>query len=265
MVFVHTFVQTQILALALLPLLFVFRPRVRFVYLLRYQPDFYRGPLSRLSLRLLERLAAWRGIRLTSDSERLASELEELTTLPVEVQPIPHTPPPRRDAPAGRDARCHFVSLGNARDEKGMFEILLAIRMLAREGGLADCRFTLQCNDAQPDVAAAIAAFAADLPENCTLLYEKLSSEQYYDILWDSDVVLLPYWRSIYASRTSGVFMESLSAGRPVIATRDTWMADELRHYGAGVLCDDRDPAALCAAMRAAIGRGRAGGVAGGA
>ncbi|MBN8889193.1 MAG: glycosyltransferase [Rhodospirillales bacterium] len=252
-VFVHTFVQTQILALALLPLLFVFRPRVRFVYLLRYQPDFYRGPLSRLSLRLLERLAAWRGIRLTSDSERLASELEELTTLPVEVQPIPHTPPPRRDAPAGRDARCHFVSLGNARDEKGMFEILLAIRMLAREGGLADCRFTLQCNDAQPDVAAAIAAFAADLPENCTLLYEKLSSEQYYDILWDSDVVLLPYWRSIYASRTSGVFMESLSAGRPVIATRDTWMADELRHYGAGVLCDDRDPAALCAAMRAAI------------
>jgi hypothetical protein len=58
-VFVPTFVKTQILALALLPLALWFRPRVSFVYLIRYQPNFYRGRLCGVSLRLMERLARW--------------------------------------------------------------------------------------------------------------------------------------------------------------------------------------------------------------
>lgn len=254
-IFAHTFVDRQFLALALLPLLLWFRNDVRYVYLLRYQPDFYRDPLSSLAFRLIECLARRRPIHLTTDSARLSDQLGGLTTSPVHVLPIPHVPPAQPDAILARDPGVTtFVSLGNARDEKGIFEILHAIRILHQRGQLGGLRFVLQCNDAAPDVRAEIDHFAADGIPNCELLFDKLDTDEYYRLLWDSDVVLLPYWRSIYFGRTSGVFMEALSAGKPVIATGDTWMSDQLAEHGAGLVCRDRSAEVLAALMLRAAG-----------
>ncbi len=224
-VFAHTFIDRQMLALALLPFLLVFRRGLRFNFLLRYQPFFYMGPVGWLSFRLLERAARFRTIHLTTDSARLADQLGRLTDLPVHVLPIPHVPP----APPAEQARdparpLTFVSLGNARDEKGIFEILDAIRILHRDGQLDGMRFVLQCNDAAPDVQAAIEQFHAEALPNCELLFDKLETTEYYRRLHEADVGLVPYWRSIYLARTSGVFMEALSAGKAVIATSNTWM-----------------------------------------
>ena len=62
------------------------------ILLLRYQPDFYTGRVCDTAFRLLERVVQRGGaVRLASDSGRLARRFERLTTLPVEVFPIPHT------------------------------------------------------------------------------------------------------------------------------------------------------------------------------
>ncbi|MGE0223833.1 MAG: glycosyltransferase [Acetobacteraceae bacterium] len=254
-IFAHTFIDRQMLGLALLPALLFRKPSIRFVLLLRYQPDFYESAVARLSFRLLEAFSRVWDIRLTTDSARLGEQLECLTSLPVTVLPIPHVPPDVSQAADPPDPRItRFVSLGNARDEKGMFEILDAIRILHRQGALDGLHFVLQCNDAAPDVAAAIEAFRQEAIPNCDLLFDKLDSADYYRILHQSDFVLLPYWRSIYTARTSGVFMEALSAGRPVIATRDTWMSDQLADHGAGLLCADRRPEALARVILSAAG-----------
>jgi glycosyltransferase involved in cell wall biosynthesis len=221
------------------------------ILLLRYQPDFYDNPLCARAFRTLERAAAaGRRVRLASDSARLSRELGRLTHLAIEVMPIPHTSaeaaPPAR--PPGAPLR--FVSLGNARDEKGYVEILDAIRLLRASGELDGLEFVLQSNDATPDVQAAIDAFSLECPANVTLLRESLSPEQYTAQLMAADAVLVPYWREIYRDRTSGVFLESLAAGKVVVATSDTWMSDELERYGAGVLVDDHDPGAIAAAIR---------------
>ncbi len=254
-VFVHSFIDRQILGLALLPLFLRRRRSLAYVYLLRYQPDFYRSAVAACSFFLLERIAERCGVRLATDSERLRDLLEELTTLPIEVLPIPHVPPEACDGatqPSDRARRCRLVSLGSARDEKGFYEILDAIRILHRDGFGEGFHFVLQCNDPTPEVADAIAAFQAEHLPHCELLVETLSPEAYYRQLHEADVVLLPYWQSIYTARTSGVFMEALAAGKPVIATRDSWMSDQLAAYGAGVLCDDRNPAVLARAIRQA-------------
>jgi glycosyltransferase involved in cell wall biosynthesis len=248
--FAHTFVRGQILALALLPALLRHHPEYSFIYLLRYEPGHYQGRVSRLAFRLLRRLAGTHTIRLASDSERLAREFARLTTLPIEVLPIPHLAPiPAAEPRCPADSRCHFVSLGNPRDEKGIFEILEAIRWLASSGQIDGCRFTLQCNDAAPDVAAAITEFRKEHLPNCTLILTKLATSEYDSLLASADVVLLPYWHCNYASRTSGVFMEALSAAKPVIATKDTWMSDQLVNHGAGLLCADRDAMSLARTM----------------
>jgi glycosyltransferase involved in cell wall biosynthesis len=224
------------------------------IALLRYEPEMLADSLSaRGFARIRHALAGGARIRLASDSTRLAQRLTRLAGLPVEVLPIPHItsdlPPPA----AGTDRPMHMVSLGNAREEKGFLELLKAIALLRAEPqGLAGLRFTLQTNDASNAVQAALDAFAIDLPDAVRLLPMALTPADYSALLIEADLVLLPYWREIYEARTSGVLPEALAAGRPVICTAETWMADELALHGAGLLVPDHDAPALAQAIRAA-------------
>jgi len=55
-----------------------------------------------------------------------------------------------------------------------------------------------------------------------------LSTEEYRQTILDSDIGLLLYDREQYYIRCSGVMVEMLAAGIPVIATAGCWMADQL-------------------------------------
>jgi glycosyltransferase involved in cell wall biosynthesis len=255
--FAHMITPKQLFGLALQVLATPAACGIETILLLRYQPRMYATRAGSAALRLIEWAARHgRRVRLASDNARLASRLGRLTRLPVEVLPIPHAYPagwaPAHPAiPPRRPGWLRFVSLGNARDEKGFLEILAAIRAMATApGGLAGLEFVLQANDPDNRVGAAIRAFAGDLPEGVILLDQALPSAAYHALLASADVVLVPYWQSIYEARTSGVFLEAVAAGKPVIATRDTWMADELAAHGAGLLIEDRSVSDLIRAIR---------------
>ncbi len=223
------------------------------IILLRYQAEFYDNPICARAFRTLERAAAsGRRVRLASDSARLSGDIGRLTSLPIEVMPIPHTLA-KPAVPRKEQARLRFVSLGNARDEKGYLEILEAIRLLEESHELDGIEFVLQSNDAAADVQAAIDSFVQRCPANVTLLRQALSPAEYEDQLLAADVVLTPYWHSIYHARTSGVFLEGVATGKIVIATRDTWMSDELEQCGGGVLVQDRSPASIADAVRSIV------------
>jgi glycosyltransferase involved in cell wall biosynthesis len=248
----HMLTRRQLLGLAAVV---AAQPRhVTTVALLRYQTEFYDDGLSaRAFARMRRAVAGGAKLRLASDSARLARRIGRLAGLPVEVLPIPHTPAGLPDAAPPGDRPFHLVSLGNARDEKGILEIIAAIRLLrAQPEGLAGLAFTLQVNDAAADVAAVIDDLAFDLPAEVRLLRRALSPAAYDAALAAADLVLLPYWRDIYEARTSGVLLEALGSGRPVICTAATWMADELAQHGAGILVADRDAAGLARAIRQA-------------
>jgi glycosyltransferase involved in cell wall biosynthesis len=67
-----------------------------------------------------------------------------------------------------------------------------------------------------------------------------------------ADVVLLPYDSTDQV--TSGVLIEAVAAGKPVVATRFPH-ARELLAGGAGMLVPHRDPPAIAAALRSMITR----------
>jgi glycosyltransferase involved in cell wall biosynthesis len=248
--FAHMLIRNQLPAMAGFIQSLPERAPIDVILLLRYQSSFYDDALSARAFRRLERSAArGRRVRLATDSARLARELSRLTVLPFEVMPIPVDPITEIKAPAG-DAALRFVTLGDARDEKGYLDILAAIRLLRANGDLEGLEFVLQSNDARPTVQEAIDEFARELPDNVTMLLRSLSPADYAATLAAADVVLVPYWREIYKARTSGVFLEAIAAGKIAIATRDTWMSDELMRYGAGVLVEDRDPVSIAEAIR---------------
>ncbi|HEY5742289.1 MAG TPA: glycosyltransferase [Terrimicrobiaceae bacterium] len=147
----------------------------------------------------------------------------------------------------------HFVCLGNAREEKGYVEILAAVDILHANGNPPDARFTLQSS--YPDAASttALAAFRSAKAKSVSLIHQPLDDQSYLRLLTDADVVLVPYYLNRYHDRTSGVFCEAMTAGKPVIATEHSFLGLEVAKQGIGWLVPDRDPASMARVIRRAI------------
>ena len=72
-------------------------------------------------------------------------------------------------------------------------------------------------------------ALAARLPAgSLELLESPVPIETYYSWLSRADIVALPYLSKKYNASTSGIFVEALCFGVPVICPADSWMADVL-------------------------------------
>jgi glycosyltransferase involved in cell wall biosynthesis len=147
----------------------------------------------------------------------------------------------------------HFVCLGNAREEKGFIEILTAIDALNSNGGLPNARFTLQSSDPDARTAAALAGFRSARVPGISLITKALDDESYLRLLKDADVLLLPYHVDRYQDRTSGVFCEAMTSGKPTIVNEGSFLGLEVRRQGIGWLARDRDPASLAETMRRAV------------
>jgi glycosyltransferase involved in cell wall biosynthesis len=79
------------------------------------------------------------------------------------------------------------------------------------------------------------------------------SASSLASLVRSADVVLLPYDSTEQV--TSGVLIEAVAAGKPVVATQFPHAAEVLAG-GAGLLVPHRDPAAIAAALRSLITRG---------
>ena len=225
------------------------------VVLFRYPPSLC-GPdrfQTRLAFRLLERVVQEGFVRVVTDSYRLAMDYADHTWIPIEVVPIPHGPasgsPGETSLTVGK-RRIRFASLGNARAEKGILEIIQAIEILNAGSDRSDIEFVLQINDPSEDCREAVRRLqTSSHAPNVTLIGAAMDAGSYEALLASVDVVLVPYWREIYWSRTSGIFLEAVTSGKPVIVTSDTWMSDELQRWGAGIAIPDHDPCALADAI----------------
>ncbi|MEO8528810.1 MAG: glycosyltransferase [Pseudolysinimonas sp.] len=78
------------------------------------------------------------------------------------------------------------------------------------------------------------------------------SAEQLAAIVASSDVVLLPY--DTRDQTTSGVLVEAIAAGKPVVATRFPHSI-ELLGNGAGILVDHESPQQIATALHRVLGR----------
>jgi len=62
-------------------------------------------------------------------------------------------------------------------------------------------------------------------------------------------LVLAPYAREQFASQVSGIVLDALLNGAPVIATAGTWPGAQVERFGAGETISERSPAALAQAI----------------
>jgi glycosyltransferase involved in cell wall biosynthesis len=146
----------------------------------------------------------------------------------------------------------HFAVLGNARQEKGFAEVLAAVDLLNANGHPPDARFTLQSSDPDETSAAALINFRSAKAKAVSLITTPLDDDGYLRLLKEADVLLLPYHLEKYHDRTSGVFCEARTSGKPVLTTEGSYLGLEVLREGTGWLVRNRDPDSLAQAIRQA-------------
>jgi glycosyltransferase involved in cell wall biosynthesis len=74
-----------------------------------------------------------------------------------------------------------------------------------------------------------VATFLARYPELFEVLPETtISVERYWELIADADVVGCTYDPADYGMRASGIFLEALALGKPVLVSRHTSVAAEV-------------------------------------
>jgi hypothetical protein len=124
--------------------------------------------------------------------------------------------------------------LAGARSERGASLIPGVVEQCSPMG----VRFLIQAVDAAGRTAGVTSLKSLSSHPAVRFHEGALPREEYNDWIAQS-VVLLPYSAHRYQSRQSGVYLEAKSLGAPVIVPAGTWMAEEVRHLGNGVVFDE--------------------------
>ena len=218
-----------------------------------YLSSFY---LYQFAFKLFDRLPRRSKIIFVTDSEDLAKEYGEMTRRRIAVIPVLALPQHQLSSSHERHDEITFAYLGDAADDKGYYLLPEAIRLvLSRKKG-TNIKFVVQSNivagrPAEQTLHAK--KELAKLEANITMIDRPLAPAEHFDAMVKTDVVLIPFRAkgpSGYYARTSGIFTDAMTLGKPTIVPRDTWMERQLLKYdGGGVVFEDNDAKSLSQAM----------------
>lgn len=122
-------------------------------------------------------------------------------------------------------------------------------------------RFVVQVQNRAGAAASGLSAtltrldrIAATPGAGVRLVEGALESADYYALLAEADVVVLPYSPSFYGVGSSGVFTEAASVGKVVVVSPNTVPARQGAEYGLGVVAATKwDPASMAEAVSTAL------------
>jgi glycosyltransferase involved in cell wall biosynthesis len=110
---------------------------------------------------------------------------------------------------------------GDSRYDKGFHLLPRAIELCRRDG--LDAEFIVQIHNSGWTQQTIEADAALRALQGVRVLEGVLSSEDYTAWTGRTDVMLLPHDPATFGMRASGIFTESVAAGRPVVASRGTF------------------------------------------
>jgi glycosyltransferase involved in cell wall biosynthesis len=150
----------------------------------------------------------------------------------------------------GASAFRHVLFAGAAREDKGFSHVVGLVELLA---GRRDLPVVLQTatdpNDRHDEpTRAALARLAAVRHPALTLRGETLDAAAYGE-LFGGAICLQPYDPREFADRVSGVTLDAMSAGAPVVTVPGSWIARVVERFGAGAVAPSTAPGDLLQAV----------------
>lgn len=220
----------------------IYHPRVRAVINLFWSYNFdvenpaYREQWRPLLTRVLSRPGP---VQITHSTPQIAAEFKEAWNLDVPVLPHPSTTfsddvasdlavRPAQARPS--KARPRILFPVGARYEKGYMLAVEACAALSETGEFDLCLRT-RLEAADEKMCAAVAALD---PAKVTLEDRDFGEDDFVDWLASADVIVVPYLPEAFSNRTSGMLVDAMLLGVPVVVVKQTWLADEVTQTGAG-------------------------------
>jgi len=163
---------------------------------------------------------------------------------------VPYPAPPLA-APGAPQAFRHVLFAGAARPDKGFAEVVALVDLLQKTN--SSIPVSLQSSAQHYDKAdeAVIAGLerleSIDYP--FLRQYEKTLEPADYGALFRGAICLQLYSRTDFADRISGVTLDALSHGSPIVALSGTWMARVVEEFGAGTVVEGTAPEVLLGAV----------------
>lgn len=176
-------------------------------------------------------------LHLYADATTLIDEYREMTALEVALAPFPHSclhDPTLADRRPGRPLRVGYV--GEARINKGFHLLPFVAESLSRSDLADTVEFHIHSFIFYPQQPFYHQAMAHLRPlSNVTLYPDILDPAEYEAFVNRCDVILVPYLLSYYHRQTSGIYADAVGTGVPVVVSRGTWNATELKRLGGGL------------------------------
>ena len=192
------------------------------------------GAFRRLSRRGL--------VVLAGDSHITCAEYEQLARVPMTLFPSPGSAL-CYEMPSSYSESPVFAILGVSTWDKGIDVFQDAIvQFLARNPG-SPASFVLQWGVPCVGPAHSIIPISDRLRShpNVILLERRLSNAEYNSYFSKADFIVLPYRKSTYFNRISGVAVEAAISGKPMIVTENTWLSWAIQEFGSGFCVPEAD------------------------
>lgn len=144
---------------------------------------------------------------------------------------------------------------GAARQDKGFGKVVDLIEYVGSLG--LNIPFTLQTSSDHfgkydTETKADIARLKRIAYAHLEILNDTLSTEV-YSHLFAGAVCIQPYRAADFADRISGVTLDALSAGSPIVTSAGTWIARQVERFDAGIVVDTTSPEQLLTAIKKVI------------
>jgi len=163
-----------------------------------------------------------------TDSDQLTDQYDRMKSAKFHTLPLPHTIP--KFPSKQKKDKLQITYLGDARTEKGYQYLPQVVQDLWADYINTDkISFLVQSNYNIPEGEPAPVVARAQLEhfpdDKVKLILESPTVEQYQKILQESDLILLPYDRTNYYARSSGILVEALCHGIPILVPSGTWLS----------------------------------------
>lgn len=217
------------------------RYRLKIIILLRYSEDLDADRNS-LFIDTLKLLTQTCNIRIVTDTIALAAKIEELGLTSVLIGfPLNISPSTEFE-----DIHYDFTFMGSASHTKGFFDFLNAVA-LGNQLGFTP-RVACQTTNLHPNLLDSFKS--NDHLMNVIWIGESLISEDYFNVIARSDVMVLPYDVIALNSNSSGILLESLYMKKRILTTKTKFATELFKSDDADFLLD-RKPETIVRAMHA--------------
>jgi glycosyltransferase involved in cell wall biosynthesis len=202
--------------------------------------------------RQLARLAERQpGIRMLAPTESVCAALRAAGFQRTRLVPYPVAAPTQTRASADAPRFRHVLFAGAARPDKGFAEVVGFVELLSRTGAAIPVSLQTSAQHYEKMDASVLAALERLQATRYPLLhrYDSTLGPAEYGALFSGAICLQPYSRADFADRISGVTLDALSHGSPVLTLSGTWMARVVDEFGAGLVVEDAAPQTLLDAV----------------